>query len=151
MEEHSDNKLIYAALIGNSAIAVMKFIVALNHTTGRLFMKRFFLLTLIACGCLMLGTMLWAADGGGEATFQSLRCHICHKPDRRSAGPSLLEIAKAYSGKQQQLAQYLKGETEPLIDLGKRQVMERKLEKTKELSDAERKDLADYILSFGGK
>jgi cytochrome c len=114
-------------------------------------MKRFVLLTLIGCGCLILGTMLWAADMGGEATFQSLKCHVCHKPDRRSAGPSLLEIAKAYSGQQPRLAQYLKGESEPLIDLGKQKVMEGKLEKTKEISEAERKDLADYILSFAGK
>jgi len=113
-------------------------------------MKPFVLMTLIACGCLILATMLWAADTGGEATFQSLRCNTCHKPDRRSAGPSLPEIAKAYSG-QQQLVQYLKGESEPLIDLGNRQLMKRKLEKTKEISDAERRDLADYILSFGGK
>jgi cytochrome c551/c552 len=96
------------------------------------------------------GTVLWAADRGGESTFQSLQCHTCHKPDRRAAGPSLPEIARAYSG-QQQLVQYLKGESEPLIDLGKRQVMERKLEKTREISDAKRTDLADYILSFAGK
>jgi len=114
-------------------------------------MKPFVLMSLIACGCLMWGTMLRAADTGGEASFQSLRCNTCHKPDRRSAGPSLPEIAKAYNGQQQRLAQYLKGETEPLMDLGKRQVMERKLEKTKEISDGERKNLADYILSFGGK
>jgi cytochrome c len=107
-------------------------------------------MSLIACGCLMWGTMLWAADTGGEASFQSLSCNTCHKPDRRSAGPSLPEIARAYSG-QQQLVQYLKGESEPLIDLGKRQVMERKLEKTREISDAKRTDLADYILSFAGK
>ena len=114
-------------------------------------MKRFVLLTLIGCGCLMLVTVLWAAGSGGEATFQSLKCHVCHKPDRRSAGPSLPQIAKAYSGKQPRLAQYLKGESEPLIDLGKRKVMKGKLEKTKEISEAERKDLADYILSFAGK
>lgn len=114
-------------------------------------MKRFVLLTLIACGCLILGTMLWAADMGGEATFHSLKCYICHKPDRRSAGPSLAEIAKAYSGEEQRLAQYLKGESEPLVDLGKQRVMEGQLKKTKEISDAERKDLAAYILSFGGK
>ena len=114
-------------------------------------MKRFVLMTLMACGCLMLGTVLWAADGGGEATFQSLKCHICHKPNRKSAGPSLPEIAKAYSGQQQQLVQYLKGESEPLIDFGKRQVMERKLKKTREISDTERRDLADYILGFAGK
>jgi len=114
-------------------------------------MKRFVLVALIALVCLISGTMLWAADTGGEATFQSLKCHVCHKPDRKSAGPSLPEIAKAYSGQQQRLVQYLKGEAEPLIDLGKRQMMEGKLEKTKGISDGERKDLADYILSLGGK
>jgi cytochrome c551/c552 len=118
-------------------------------------MKRFApasLLVFLTCGSLILGTMLWAADGGGEATFHSLKCHICHKPDRRSAGPSLPEIAKAYSGQQKErLAQYLTGQAEPLIDLGKQQVMERQLKKTKEISAAERRVLADYILSFGGK
>ena len=113
-------------------------------------MKRFVLMTSIALGCLLMGSILLAADTGGEATFQSLKCHMCHKPDRRSAGPSLAEIAKTYSG-QQRLVQFLKGEVEPLVDLGNRQVMERQLEKTKELSDAQRKDLADYILSFGKK
>ena len=106
---------------------------------------------LLACSFLILGTLAWAADMGGEATFQSLKCHICHKPDRKSAGPSLEEIAKAYSGQGQRLAQYFKGESEPLVDPGKWRVMEGQLKKTKEISDAERKDLAAYILSFGGK
>ena len=114
-------------------------------------MKRFVLLSLIAYGCLMVGTMLWAGDTAGETTFHSLKCYICHKPDRRSAGPSLPEIAKAYSGQQQRLAQYFKGESEPLIDFGNRHLMEGKLEKTKKIPDAERMDLADYILSFGKK
>ena len=117
-------------------------------------MKHLFLSNLmafLACSSLILGTTVWAADMGGEATFQSLKCHICHKPDRRSAGPSLEEIAKAYSGQEQRLSQYLKGESEPLVDLGKRRVMEGQLKKTKEISDAGRKDLAAYILSFGGK
>ena len=114
-------------------------------------MKRFVLLSLIACGCLMVGTMMWAGDKGGETTFHSLKCYICHKPDRKSAGPSLPEIAKAYSGQQQRLAQYLKGESEALLDFGNQHLMQGKLEKTKEISDGERRDLADYILSFGGK
>ena len=114
-------------------------------------MKRFVLLTLIALVCLMLGTMVWGADTAGETTFHSLKCYICHKPDRRSAGPSLQEIAKAYSGQQQRLAQYLKGESEPLLDFGNQHLMQGKLEKTKEISDGERRDLADYILSFGGE
>jgi cytochrome c551/c552 len=117
-------------------------------------MKRFVLtssIVFLTCGSLILGTMLWAADGGGEATFHSLHCNICHKPDRRSAGPSLPEIAKAYNGQEEQLAKYLEGQAEPLIDLGKQQVMKGQLKKTKEISPGERKGLADYILSFGGK
>ena len=94
---------------------------------------------------------MWAGDSAGEATFHSLRCNTCHKPDRRSAGPSLQEIAQAYHGQQQRLAQYLKGESEPLLDFGNKHLMQRKLEKTKEISHGERRDLADYILSFGGK
>jgi cytochrome c len=126
----------------------------MNYKRRRLFMKRLLLpnlMVFLACSSLILGTMVWAADMGGEATFQSLKCHICHKPDRRSAGPSLEEIAKAYSGQEQRLSQYLKGESDPLVDLGKRRVMEGQLKKTKEISDAGRKDLAAYILSFGGK
>jgi cytochrome c551/c552 len=117
-------------------------------------MKRFVLTSLIAylvCSSLILGTMLWAGSTEGEATFQSLKCHICHKPDRKSAGPSLAEIAKTYSGQGQRLTQYFKGESEPLVDLGKRQVMKGQLEKTKGISDGEREGLAAYILSFGGK
>jgi len=114
-------------------------------------MKRLVVLTLIGCASLFLAIMLWAAAGDGEATFHSMKCQLCHKPDRRSAGPSLAEIAKAYSGQEQGLTSYLKGESEPLVDLGKGKVMERQLEKTKELSDGQRRDLAEYILSFGGK
>jgi hypothetical protein len=37
------------------------------------------------------------------------------------------------------------------VDLGKRQVMQGQLEKTKGISDGEREGLAAYILSFGGE
>lgn len=109
------------------------------------------LMAFLACSFLILGTMAWAKDLGGKATFESLKCHICHKPDRKSAGPSLEEIAKAYSGQEQRLTQYLTGESEPLVDPGKGRVMVGQLKKTKKISDTERQDLAAYILSFGGK
>jgi hypothetical protein len=35
MKKHSDKKVIYAALIGNSAIAVMKFIIADRREGGK--------------------------------------------------------------------------------------------------------------------
>jgi len=116
-------------------------------------MARFRWRTLIIClACILVisAWSFWIADAS-DAIFQSLRCGLCHKPDRKSAGPSLPEIARAYSGQQQGLVQYLKGESEPLLDFGKRQMMEPKLARTREISDTERRDLADYILSFRGK
>ena len=116
-------------------------------------MERFRWRTLIIClACILVisAWSFWIADAS-EANFQSLRCGLCHKADRGSAVPSLPEIARAYSGQQQRLVHYLKGESEPLIDLGKRRMMEPKLARTKEISDTERRDLADYILSFSGK
>jgi cytochrome c len=87
---------------------------------------------------------LWAQDGAG--TFKSLRCGFCHKPAQKGAGPSLKEIAEAYTGKEDQLVEYLKGGAPPVIAPDKASVMQPSLEKTKELSDPERKALADYLL-----
>jgi cytochrome c len=85
----------------------------------------------------------------GATVFEAQRCGTCHKPDMAKAGPSLLEMAKAYQGKEDQLIGYLKGEAEPLIEWGKGSLMKRAIEKTKALSDADRKALADFIISHG--
>ena len=56
-------------------------------------------------------------------------------------------MAQAYQGKGDQLVSYLKGEAEPLIEWGKAGLMKRAIEKTKALSDVDRKTLADFIIS----
>ncbi len=63
------------------------------------------------------------------------------------ANPSLKEIAQAYHGKEERLLSYLKGEAAPIIQPEKARIMKRALEKTKALSDADRKALADFIMS----
>jgi cytochrome c551/c552 len=63
------------------------------------------------------------------------------------AGPSLAEMAQAYQGKEDLLIGYLKGEAEPLIEWGKGSLMKRAIEKTKALSDVDRKALADFIIN----
>ena len=61
--------------------------------------------------------------------------------------PSLTEISQAYLGKEEQLVKYLKGVSEAIVRPEKSNLMKLKIEKTKMLSEADRKALADYILS----
>ncbi|MFZ0131315.1 MAG: c-type cytochrome [Desulfobacterales bacterium] len=89
-----------------------------------------------------------AADSG-EALFKSQGCTACHRPESSSkVNPSLMEIAGLYRGKQDQLRQYLNGEAEAIVKPGQAGMMKRYIEKTKQLSDAERQALAEYIMTF---
>ncbi len=84
----------------------------------------------------------------GEAIFKSQGCMSCHKKEGTSkVNPSLSEISQAYQGKEEQLIKYLKGESEAIVRPEKSGLMKRKIEKTKNLSDADRKALADFILA----
>jgi cytochrome c551/c552 len=87
----------------------------------------------------------WAGDGG--AIFESLTCSRCHKPDKKAAAVSLAEIAKTY-GDNEKLVKFLKGETKPLIESEKWGMMKGQFSKITPLSDQEKSDLAEYILSF---
>jgi cytochrome c len=96
-------------------------------------------------GFLLLSTAISADEG--ESIFKSKGCGACHKPETSSAGrPSLKEISRAYNGKEKQLNEYLKGESEPIVTPEKASAMKRNIEKTKALSDADRKLLVDYLL-----
>lgn len=95
-----------------------------------------------------VGVVLAAVSIGaenGKAVFESMRCGVCHKSDTSKATPSLKEIALAYHGKESRLITYLKGEAAPITQPAMGNMMKRALEKTKALSDAERKALADFI------
>jgi cytochrome c len=93
-------------------------------------------------------TISTALADDGEAIFKSQGCMSCHKKEGTAkVNPSLIEIATAYQGKEEQLIKYLKGESEAIVRPEKSSLMKRKIEKTKNLSDADRKALADFILS----
>jgi len=103
-------------------------------------------LVLIALMGMFLGIMeVWAVDG--ETIFNAQGCAACHKPAVSKIGPSLKELAQAYQGKEGQLIGYLKGEAEPIIEQAKASMMKRPLEKTKSLSEEDRKALADFMMS----
>jgi cytochrome c551/c552 len=108
-------------------------------------MKRIGIL-IISAVCIIALNIAWADEG--ETIFKSQGCMSCHKKESTSkVNPSLSEISQAYQGKEAQLIEYLKGESEAIVKPEKSNLMKRKIEKTKNLSDADRKALAEFILS----
>jgi cytochrome c551/c552 len=93
-------------------------------------------------------TAAFSADKQGEEIFKSKGCIFCHKLKGTSSTiPSLPELAKAYKGEKGQLIRYFKGEAHPIVNPQRAISMKRQIEKTKAMSDSERTDLADFILS----
>ena len=100
---------------------------------------------LISTVCIVGMNTAWAQEG--ETIFKSLGCMSCHKKESSSkVNPSLIEISTAYQGKEEQLIKYLKGESEAIVRPQKSNMMKSKIVKTKKLSDADRKALADFLL-----
>jgi cytochrome c len=100
-------------------------------------------------GAICIFTISTAYADDGEAIFKSQGCMSCHKKESTSkVNPSLTEISMAYQGKEEQLVKYLKGESEAIVRPEKANLMKHKIEKTKNLSDVDRKALADFILSY---
>jgi cytochrome c len=108
-------------------------------------MKKIGLVFVVAS--LWLAANVLAQQEGG--IFESLHCGGCHKPDASNASPSLKEVAGGYQGKEDQLIKYLNGEAGPIVKPAEGNLMKRAIEKTKVLSDADTKALADFIMSHG--
>lgn len=107
-------------------------------------MKKLLIVLLV----LVIGPSLSAASEQGEAIFKSQGCTACHRAESSSkVNPSLTEIARAYSGKTDQLIRYLNGETEAIVKPQKSSMMKRYLQRTQKLSEAERQALAGFIMS----
>ena len=102
---------------------------------------------IISAVCIVVINTAMADEG--ETIFKSQGCMTCHKKEGTSKiNPSLAEISQTYQGKEAQLIQYLKGESDPIVRPQKGSMMKRQIEKTKNLSDADRKALADYMLGL---
>ena len=101
---------------------------------------------IISAVCIFTIGTAYADDGA--AIFKSQGCMTCHKKEGTSkVNPSLSEISQAYKDKEEQLIKYLNGESEAIVRPEKSGMMKRQIEKTKALSDSDRKLMADYILS----
>ncbi len=105
---------------------------------------RFIWVALIVIG---LSGICWSAGSEGAAEFASLKCSMCHKPDKKAAAVSLSQIAKTYQDRAT-LMKLFKGEAKPLIESDNWGMMRGQLHKIKALADPQKEALADYILSF---
>ena len=72
-------------------------------------------------------------------------CASCHKPDVKTAGPSIQEIAKIYTAKKGSIVNFLKGDGEPLVDPSQYEIMKANIYLTKTYSDEELKGIEAYI------
>ncbi len=90
------------------------------------------------------------SESGGK-TFIALKCNRCHYISEDTLGPPLKLIALAYEGKRERLVRFLNGEEKPIVMPDKFLAMEPNISNTKALSDAERRDLADFMLQFNKK
>ena len=107
-------------------------------------MKNFVIWIISAVSIVAINTAM--ADEG-ETIFKSQGCMSCHKKESTSkVNPSLTEISKAYQGKEEQLIMYLQGDSEAIVRPEKSNLMKRHIEKTKKLSELDRKALAAYLL-----
>ncbi len=103
-------------------------------------MKRILIPTLFLCGS-VLGV-------DGASLFVSKGCASCHPPRRDGMGPSLEKIARAYSGKKEDLLRYLKGQGDAIVEPERAELMRIQLTMISDLSDEELSAIADFILSY---
>jgi len=84
----------------------------------------------------------------GKEIFEGKgNCVACHQADQKVIGPSLQEIAKIYKDKNGNIVNFLKGESEAIVDPEQFPVMQANLAITKTFTDEELKAVEAYINS----
>jgi len=84
----------------------------------------------------------------GKEIFEGKgNCVACHQADQKVIGPSLQEIAKIYKDKNGNMVNFLKGESEAIVDPEQFPVMQANLAITKTFTDEELKAVEAYINS----
>ncbi|MFC4816411.1 MULTISPECIES: c-type cytochrome [unclassified Flavobacterium] len=75
-------------------------------------------------------------------------CYTCHKPEVKTVGPSIQDIAKIYKEKGGSITEFLKEKSEPIVDPSQYATMKTNFAITKNLPEEELKALEAYMLSF---
>jgi cytochrome c len=84
----------------------------------------------------------------GKEIFEGKgNCIACHQADQKVIGPSIKEIAKIYKEKNGNLVNFLKGESDAIVDPSQFPVMQANLAITKTFTDEELKAVEAYMNS----
>lgn len=108
---------------------------------------------------ILSASMLFLADATakdavldkGKSIFEAKRCAVCHKPEIEVIGPSLKVIAKAYTGKEAALVDYLKTQGKPIIYPERAAVMNPQLIKMKAMLGDDIRAIAKYLITTNDK
>ena len=79
------------------------------------------------------------------------QCLACHKPTQKVIGPSVQEIVTIYDKNQADMIEFLKGNSEPIVDPSQYPVMKANLEITKKMTDHELEAIVSYMRSLTTK
>ena len=75
-------------------------------------------------------------------------CYTCHKPEQKAIGPSIKEIASIYKTKNGDMAAFLRGKADPIVDPSQYATMKTNFYITKHFTDEEMQAVVDYMMSF---
>ena len=89
-----------------------------------------------------------AVASAGQKLYSEKGCLVCHQLNTKLVGPSVKDIAAAYSGNKAGLTAYLKGEGKSIVDPSQSSVMQPQIAITKALPAEELDAIVDYILSI---
>ncbi len=82
----------------------------------------------------------------GKTIFEGKgNCTSCHQIDQKVIGPSVKDIAKMYTDKKGNIVNFLKEESQPIVDPSQYEVMKTNLALTKTFSEIELKSIEMYI------
>jgi len=91
-------------------------------------------------------SFLNSVDIDGKAIFNANGCVACHNLTVKTVGPSVAEIAKVYKNKKEDLMKFLIGEKEAIIDPALYPIMKPQLSTIKNMNNAKKNALIDYML-----
>jgi cytochrome c len=93
-------------------------------------------------------TVVQTPEALGKEIFEGKgNCVACHQVDQKVIGPSIQEIAKIYKDKNGNMVDFLKGESEAIVDPSQFAVMQANLEITKTFTEDELKAVEAYMNS----
>lgn len=105
--------------------------------------KRLAVMALLLWGGMLFGSV---DKNSGAQIFKERGCAICHAMDTEMVGPSIRTIGMRYSGNENGLVTYLKGQAQPIVHPERDAVMRPQLMKIGNLYEEEYRSLARHLI-----